>query len=604
MKKGLLCLVLGLALVVPAAGARTLSEAWAHVQEAMESGDVASLNEAGSEMLAMAGDLGVRRMTPYSQALLEWSEHHGGPTGEAAVLLAARFDPRSPELAFFQARTGWGQGSYYRSVRAYARGWYLMAMNWASRRQVALSMAPWWLLALAGALLIGVTFQTVRFLPELFHDGWELGRMLFNRNNAVVFAAAVVLLPLFAGLGPVWLLAWLFALSWSYLDLKARITAAVVWILVVALVPVNEVWLLRALHPAGAPAEAVAMLLEGRADPGVLQELADLEGALGASVSYRLVAGALFRLHGDALSARVEFQKAALADSKDPRPLIFLGNVALDDGNTSGAIQFYRQALQRDANNAMAYFNLSRAYDRSYAFDEADRMRRKAEQISGGRLVAVGSDDGNRSRVLDPPLGWSDLRRMREEVGPQGWRSAGLAPPGLDPETAIWHPIPMAFFFTGVLGLLLGLARHRWMWTSTSCARCGKVFCPRCKTATESDAYCSQCISVFLKRDAVAIEQQAIKVEQIRRRESLENLGRRVVAVLFPGSGEVVVGRWKTGMLMAFFVVLFAGGALVWLPLFVSSVEPGMSLLPVQSVFMVLAAGLWIRSIVASWKRR
>ncbi|NOZ95195.1 MAG: tetratricopeptide repeat protein [Acidobacteria bacterium] len=603
MKRWLIPLVLGLLLVAPAAGSATLSEGWAHVQEALENGDAGALNDTGRELLTVAGDLGVKRLTPYARALLSWGETNSGPVAETAVRLAERFDPRSPEVAFHHARVRWSHGSYLRGIRDYARGWFLLLGDWSARREILLSLAPWWLLALAGALAVGVVWQTARFLPELFHDGWELGRLLFSRSNAVVFAAVLVLLPIFAGLGPVWLLGWLFALSWSYLDVGGRITAAVVWLLVLALIPLNAVWIGRALRPAGAPAQAVAMLLEDRADPSVLQELADLGEVLGSSESYRLVAGALFRLHGDDLSARVEFQKAALSDENDPRPLIFLGNVALDDGNPSGAIQFYRQALQRDPRNAMAYYNLSRAYDRTYRFEEADQMRRKAEVLSDGRPITSGQHEGS-TRVLDPVLGWSDLKRMRAEVGPQTWKSAGLGPAALDPAELAVQPIPMAFFFTGLFGIVLALARRRWMWTSTACARCGKVFCPQCKTATESDAYCSQCISVFLKRDAVAIEQQAIKVEQIRRREAWENLGRRVAALVMPGSGEVLLGRWKSGMLSAFFTALFVLGAALWLPAFVAALEPEISTIPVQIVFFGVAALLWLRSVMVSWKRR
>ncbi len=603
MKRSILLLALATFLVVPGAEAMTLGEGWAHVQEALESENPTALHDSGEELLTLAHDLGVRRLTPYSRALLAWSEAAGDPAGQAAAQLAERLDPWSPHVSFHRARTSWKQGSYFQSARAYVRGWFFTLRDWSSRHKLLITLIPWLLLALGGALAMGIAMQTVRFLPELFHDGWELGRLLFSRNNAIVFAAVVVLLPIFAGLGPVWLMGWLFALSWSYLDPKGRIVAAVVWVLALAIVPLNEVWLHKSLRPAGAPAKAVAMILEHRADPSVLQELSDLGEILESSESYHLVAGAVFRLHGDDLSARAHFQRAALADRSDPRPLIFLGNVALDDGNPSGAIQFYRQALERDSGSAMAYFNLSRAYDQTYRFEEADQMRRKAEKLAGGHEIGHGSE-GSDNRVLDPPVGWSDLERMRQEIGPRAWNAAGLGSPSLGAGDLFLHPVPLAVFFTGFLGILVAFARGRWMWKSTACARCGKVFCPRCKTATESDAYCSQCISVFLKRDAVAIEQQAVKLEQVRRREAWENLGRRLAAVVMPGAGEVLVGHWVLGMLNAFFVLLFALGAVLWLPAFMVPMEPELVALPLQIILIVLALALWLRSIVVSWKRR
>jgi len=599
----ILSLVLGTLLVVPGVSGTTLGEGWTQVQEALESGDATALQENGEQFLVLGKDLGIRRLTPYSRAMLAWSERRTGPLGQAAEALAGRLDPFSPAVAFHRARVAWDGGSYFEAGRAYLRGWFFLVRSWSGRRALLTSLVPWFLLALAAAVAMGIVFQAVRFLPELFHDGWELGRLLFSRNNAVVFAAVVVLLPVFAGLGPVWLAAWLFALSWSYLGRKGRIIAGAVWILGLSLVPLNEVWLHRMLRPAGAPAESVALLLERRADPSVLQELSALDKPLGGSESFHLVAGALFRLHGDELSSRAHFQKAALVNENDPRPLVYLGNISLDDGNPAGAIQYYRQALTRDPRNALAYYNLSRAYDRTYSFEEADRMRRKARELSGGK--EFGPPPGMESdRITDPSLGWNDLERMRREAGAAGWKAAGLAAPKLELRTLFFHPIPLAVFFTGVLGLLLLVARDRWMWTSKACARCGKVFCPRCKTATESDAYCSQCISVFLKRDAVAIEQHAVKVEQIRRRQAWERLGRRFMAVVAPGSGQVLLGAWIRGMLTAFLVLLGVVGALVWLPAFVAPLESELPALPLQVIFLTGAAGLWIRSVAVSWTRR
>jgi len=599
----LLLVLLTLLVTVPPVEAMTLSEGWTHVQEALENGNPQVLRDSGEEFLTLAHDLGIRRLTPYSSALLCWSEAQSGPLGQTAAKLAGRFDPWSPGVSFHEARSAWADGSYFHSIGAYLRGWRLLVADWNSRRQLTITVVPWLLLALLGALAVGIVMNTIRFLPELFHDGWELGRLLFSRTNAVVFAAVVVSLPIFAGLGPVWLLGWLFALSWTYLEPRGRIVAGVVWLLALALVPLNEVWLHTMLRPAGAPAKAVAMILERRADPSVLQELSDLGKTLDGSESYHLVMGALFRLHGDDLSARAHFQRAALTDKNDPRPLIFLGNVALEDGNPSGAIQYYRRALERDGGNAMAYYNLSRAYDQTYRFEEADQMRRKAEKLAGKKGVGRNAED-SQTRVLDPYIGWPDLERMREEVGAQTWSTTGLGTPRLGVRELFLHPVPLAVLFTGVLGLLMAWARSRWMWKSTACARCGKVFCPRCKTATESDAYCSQCISVFLKRDAVAIEQQAVKVEQVRRREAWENLGRRVASIVLPGSGEILLGRWALGTLRAFLVVLFVLGAILWLPAFVAPMEPQLMALPLQVALILLALAFWVHSVVVSWKRR
>ena len=63
-------------------------------------------------------------------------------------------------------------------------------------------------------------------LRQMAHDALELGLVLFNRVNAIVFAVVVLALPVFAALGPLWLLAYLFALSWAYLGRLQLVAAA------------------------------------------------------------------------------------------------------------------------------------------------------------------------------------------------------------------------------------------------------------------------------------------------------------------------------------------------------------------------------------------
>jgi len=51
------------------------------------------------------------------------------------------------------------------------------------------------------------------------------------------------------------------------------------------------------------------------------------------------------RMHGDPSAAHLAFQQAALADPGDPLPLVFLGNLAMEDGDVPRAIQQYTAAV-------------------------------------------------------------------------------------------------------------------------------------------------------------------------------------------------------------------------------------------------------------------
>jgi hypothetical protein len=142
------------------------------------------------------------------------------------------------------------------------------------------------------------------------------------------------------------------------------------------------------------------------------------------------------------------------------------------------------------------------------------------------------------------------------------------------------------------------------MWTAQRCAKCGKTFCAKCKTATESDALCSQCISVFLKRDVVAIDQQLAKQARVRRWDIVATASRRAAGVLIPGSHDLADGRPWLGLATGVLAWLCLLGALAWAPRVLPSVEPFATVVPVQVALGLGFLALWLRSIVGAWQGR
>jgi hypothetical protein len=347
------------------------------------------------------------------------------------------------------------------------------------------------------------------------------------------------------------------------------------------------------------------MLDQRRIDPSTLRDFADLEPSMDSHSIYHLLMGELLRMHGDAKRARVQYRKATIADSTNAMAYVFRGNISLEDGDLARGVQQYSTAVELDPEDVLAHVNLAFALDQMNRFQEADRARNVARKLlpAGARVGDLGVR-GQLPRIRYPRLGSHTVLRLRAEVPAATRHLLGLAYPIRHPWVWFLSPLSIAFWVCGIIGIVIAIVRSRLMWTAQACSRCGKIFCPRCKSATESSSYCSQCISVFLKRDKVAIEHQQAKQRQIRRWLFLSSIGRRVAAILVPGGGLVLAGKIWQGLMVGVAGWLLLTGSIVWIPLFIPSVEPQAPLLPLQVLMGLFFLVVWLSSITLTWHRR
>ncbi len=595
-----LMLIVLIAWAVPVAAGPTLGQDWFKVQKALSTKDVKSLQSNVANVEKRAHRLGVRHLTPYARALAIWAAHEPGEIGDLAASLARRLDPDEPSVWFVLARQAWSDGRYGGAILAYGKGWWTSVRNVCVRHEIFGSVVPFLLLALGSTLLAGIVLMGAQFLSRIYHDAHELGSLIFRGSDATVFAIVIMTLPIFAGLGPVWLVAYVCALSFPYLQGRQWVTVAVVWILLLCIVPCLNLWEHSGLRKMPLSQRVVTALAEKRLDPAMVQEFADLQSKLKKYPEYHLLLGAILRLHDDMFSAKVQFQEAAVEAPGDPRPMIFLGNLAFNEGNLPGAIQSYSLAVKRNPAEPLAYYDLSLALDQSYRFQEADQMRSKARRLGGERFKRM--IEGRLASVpVDPPVGADDMRRLVGAIPDSQLVSLGMVSGGIWSWKWPFQSLSLVMLATGVLGLVIAVIRKRWMWTARACSRCGKVFCARCQDMSESEAYCRQCVSVFLKRDKVAIEQQAAKLEQIRRRQQRLLWTRRLVSLIVPGGGVIVKGRWERGLVWGFVAIASGVLAFGWFPQVLSEIEPLGSILPAQIVLIALLVISWVVTIRASW---
>ncbi len=596
----LLGMVLAMA-IAPVVGANLLNT-WQEVQESLAAGDVDAAERSIQILQDQATELEVWRMPAFAAALVFWAESNPGAPGEAMVRAARQLDPDCPSSYFLEARWHRGRGATMDAIKSYAAGWKALFLFEPTRRVVTAMFILWTTFSVTITFLIMMVAVTLRHLRGMAHDARELGGVLFRPANAWVFTFVVLLLPLFAGLGPLWLLVYLFCSSWIYLGIRLRVWAVIACLTLIFLVPVLS-WVQNRLLQTPTLADRVSVMLDERAiDYSTLRDVVDLEPTLAEIYSYHVILGELFRMHGEPGLAKIQFQKASAADPRDVRALVIVANLALEDGDAQRAVQLLNSALEIDAQNAYVYHNLSLALDLNRRFEEGDVARNRAREFKGSSSAENGLR-GLDPRIRFPRLGSVDVAQLATVLDVQEGPAGAEEPPPMHQPQHLLAPLSLIFAIGIVFGAGMLVVRHRSFEAGKECSKCGKVY--RLETGFgESSVICPQCVSVFHKRDVVSIEQQTTKLRSIRSWERLTMLGRRLGGLLFPGSPYYLSDRLFRGVLFSFVTWFLLTGALVWIPRFLPMIEPLADFKQIQIGMTVLAGLMVLRSATMAWDGR
>jgi len=594
-------LLLGIMLCAPLSlQANSLIEAWSGVQQILGNPDEHDrLAPALQRLMAEKRDLALKRIPAFSRALSMAAMDTEEEEVRRLLLRGAReMDPLLPGPRFLSARDEWTHGRRVEALGEFSNGVLNFFRDCQSRRMLMLSVLPWLCLTLLLGIGLSMLIFDLRFIHLMAMDAHQLGQKMFGPSNAVVFALVIMLLPLCGGLGPVWELVFLFALTWSYVELRERMTGVLMLVILMLIMPALNIWMHSRLTSPPLGARVQEMLEERQCDFSVLRAYRDLSRDLEKSPAFHLVAGELLRMHGDRELAVMEFEKTAVLAPGTSLPKLFLGAIALEERDTARALEYLNDAISADPKNVLAYYDLAIALDLTHRFEEGDSARRQAREISGGHYERIGLP-GRGENVLFPRLGSRMLARVLQDAS--GFSRISLEGGGrslFEPEYFL-EPLSFASIFALVFGSTVFMIRRRFFPPGRSCTKCGKVFYPEDKTV-----YCEQCVTVFLKRNAVSIDQQSAKVAQVRRWSLLTSTSRRLAGIFCPGGSLTASGQSGAGLLLSFLVFLPILGALLWIPYYAREIQSFFPWLALQALLALIGIGIWVSLAVSAWYRR
>jgi hypothetical protein len=318
------------AAAVSAPAHANLLDSWHEAQAQLSEGDVVGAEEMIAELQEQAVELEVERMPAFAAALVTWAEAHPGADGETMLGLAKELDPGYPSSYFLAARWSAGEGVTVAALKETATGLIALCNYAPTQRMVAAMCVMWTVFAIAAALVTLMFVLTIRYLRGVVFDARDLGGKIFKAANAWVFAIVLLLLPLFAALGPVWLAVYLFVLCWPYMSQALRICAFLGCLALASVAP-TLAWVQNDVLRSEPLMNRVSTVLDERQiNFSALREFSELAVDLEEIADYHLLLGELLRMHGEPGMARTEFQKATLLDPDNAQTLVFIANLALE----------------------------------------------------------------------------------------------------------------------------------------------------------------------------------------------------------------------------------------------------------------------------------
>ena len=574
---------------------------WSQAAQAAREGDIESAERRTQELIQTGRAFGLKTFPLYAQgavAVARQSAREGkrevSQWGRAA---AAQLDGGSAAVSFALADEAAINSDWAKAVEASLRGFRQL---FEGDRTRLLSSADLLIVVAAAVAATAVIFAIVLFLRygrSMAHDFREsLGRRIHG-GAVSVLAFALLFLPIFLWLGPMWLIFYWFAIFFVYASARERVFIVLVLLAVAALPLLVE----RLAHQIAAvestPVLAAISNAEQSYQPEALRRMQDLVAIVPDNGTLHVLLGNLFAFEGNEQQAGEHYRRAIqINDSAGAH--VNLGNLHFMQNDYAAAMNEYSRAQKKNPQLAIAFYNDSVASGETYRFQEQGQKLEQAKRLDRGGIERLTQlQRSARGQVLKvamyhPPA--SEAWRIQEEIARRGdARSLFGNYSHVDLQASVFNPITIGAVASLLLAMLIWLGRRR-SGRAGSCIKCGRTFCHRCKSARESTTYCTQCIHIYLKRDGVALATKRAKLEEVSDHQAGVQRRNRLFATFLPGSAQMLEGRTVVGIIGAFLFFFFVSEALA-----VGRLAPALG--PTASTAQMIVRALAVLLAVITW---
>ena len=581
-------------------------DVWPQATSAIDNNDVEGATRSANQLIDLGKSYGIKTFPLYAQsaaALARQSIRKGNRvTADWGAKFADQLDPNDSVVAFSKADEASQQKNFARAIPTALRGFGDIFKKYRTR---LLSRADSMIVATAAVVLTSIVFAIalfIRYGRSMAHDFREMLGRRMHGGAVTVLAFALLFLPLFLWLGPMWLLLYWLVIFFAYAGTVERV---LIIILALALAATPIVLDLNAHWIAGVDGPVVLSAIaseEQSYHPEALHRLQDVVNVAPDSAMLHLLLGNLQLQDGSEPEAAAQYRKSLeLRDTAGAH--VNLGNLHFLDNDFAAAITEYSRAEELDSHLAIAFYNHSIASGETYKFDDQAKELDQAKKIDRNAIERVMSNPPSQKIVMyRPPI--DDAWDVSGRIARSGAARALFGNySSFDPMVSARNPVTIGGLLAAILAPLLWFKRSRH-GIAGSCIKCGRTFCPRCKSARESSTYCTQCIHIYLKRDGVSVATKRTKLEEVGQHQSGMLRRNRLIATFLPGSAQLLEGRTIIGI-AGLFVFLFAVCLAVLVGRLAPVLTPGeLAKMMVRALAIVIAVVTWFVMTLPVYRRR
>lgn len=527
---------------------------------AAHDGDIETATKKTSELIDTGRAYGLKRYPVYAAAAASLAREsaRGAKTDIAdwAEKAATQLDPKSPSVSFSNADMAAERSNWGRAGPALLRGFVQVMTNYRSHILTRADLLFVLAMALALTAIIFAISLFIRYGRSMAHDFREALARRIHGGSVSVLAFALLFLPIFLWLGPMWLVFYWFAIFFGYANARERALILILGLLVAALplaVDLGGAWAGGVDSPVVQSAISSA---EQTYQPEALRRMQELVALVPDNATLHILLGNMYVFEGNEQQAADHYRRAIQLDDSAGAH-VNLGNLHFLQNDYGAASNQYAAAQKRDANMAIAFYNDSVASGEMYRFDEQGQKLEHAKKIDQDAIEQLSQN---------PPA--QKIAMYHPRIG-EAWREARtIAMSGVarslfgnyayfDPLVSAINPVTLGALASVIFALVIWVMRRNRGFAG-SCIKCGRTFCHRCKSSRESATYCTQCIHIYLKKDGVAIATKRAKLEEVSDHLTGMQRRNRLFATFLPGSAQLLEGRTQTGIIgmLLFFVFI------------------------------------------------